>query len=67
MSIPHPGLRATVLAAALLALEKLWELEIEEAESPLGETFEPDPERHEIYREALARQRRLYEAVLGAS
>ena len=58
---------ASSRGAALLALEKLGELEIEEAESPLGETFEPDPERHEIYREALARQRRLYEAVLGAS
>ena len=58
---------ASSRGAALLALERLGELEIEEAEAPLGETFEPDPDRHEIYREALARQRRLYEAVLGAS
>jgi gluconokinase len=57
---------ASSRGAALLALEKLGELEIEEAEAPLGETFEPDPGRHEAYREALARQRRLYEAVLGA-
>jgi gluconokinase len=58
---------ASSRGAALLALERLGELEIEEAESPLGETFEPNPDRHEIYREALARQQRLYEAVLGAS
>ncbi len=58
---------ASSRGAALLALERLGELEIEGVEAPLGETFEPDPGRHEIYREALARQRRLYEAVLGAS
>jgi gluconokinase len=58
---------ASSRGAALLVLEKLGHLEIEDAEAPLGETFEPDPGRHEIYREALARQRRLYEAVLGAS
>jgi gluconokinase len=58
---------ASSRGAALLAIEKLGGPEIEEAEASLGETFEPDPERHEIYREALARQRRLYEAVLGAS
>jgi gluconokinase len=58
---------ASSRGAALLALERLGELEIEETEAPLGETFEPDPERHEIYRKALGRQRRLYEAVLGAS
>ena len=58
---------ASSRGAALLALERLGELEIEAAEAPLGETFEPDPERHEVYREALARQRRLYDAVLGAT
>jgi gluconokinase len=58
---------ASSRGAALLALERLGEMEIEESEAPLGETFEPDPERHAIYREALERQRRLYEAVLGAS
>ena len=55
---------ASSRGAALLALERLGELEIEDAEVPLGEVFEPDPERHEAYREALARQRRLYDAVL---
>jgi gluconokinase len=58
---------ASSRGAALLALERLGELEIEAAEAPLGETFEPDPERHEVYREALGRQRRLYDAVLGAT
>jgi len=58
---------ASSRGAALLALERLGALEIETAEAPLGETFDPDPGRHEIYREALARQRHLYEAVLGAS
>jgi hypothetical protein len=32
---------------------------------PLGETLEPDPDRHETYRKALERQRRLYDAVFG--
>src|SRR5215211_6868846 len=58
---------ASSRGAALLALERLGELEIEETEAQLGETFEPDPARHEIYRKALGRQRSLYEAVLGAS
>jgi gluconokinase len=58
---------ASSRGAALLALERLGGSEIEDARAPLGETFEPDPARHEAYREALARQRRLYEAVLGAT
>ena len=62
------GIReASSRGAALLALERLGELEVEDAEAPLGKVFDPDPERHEVYREALARQRRLYDAVLGAS
>jgi gluconokinase len=56
---------ASSRGAALLALEGLGELEIEDAGAPLGETCDPNPEHHEIYREALARQRRLYKAVLG--
>jgi len=57
---------ASSRGAALLALERLGTLEIEDAEAPLGETFEPDPTRHEAYTEALARQRMLYDAVLKA-
>ncbi|MBA3953530.1 MAG: gluconokinase [Rubrobacter sp.] len=55
---------ASARGATLLALEALGGPGIEQREVSLGETFEPDPERHDIYREALARQRRLYEAVL---
>jgi gluconokinase len=55
---------ASARGAVLLALEALGGPAIEGREVPLGETFEPDPESHEVYREALTRQRRLYEAVL---
>ncbi len=58
---------ASSRGAALIALEALGGPEIEAADVPLGETFEPDPSRHEIYRRALERQRRLYDAVLGGS
>ncbi|MBA3491899.1 MAG: gluconokinase [Rubrobacteraceae bacterium] len=58
---------ASSRGAALIALEALGGPEIEAAEAPLGETFEPDPDRHEIYMRALERQRRLYDAVLGGS
>jgi len=64
--VTHSGVKeASSRGAALLALEALGGPEIETAEVPLGETFEPDPERHEIYRNALERQRQLYDAVLG--
>ncbi len=58
---------ASSRGAALIALEALGGPEIEAARAPLGETFEPDPARHEIYRKALERQRRFYDAVLGGS
>ena len=58
---------ASSRGAALIALEALGGPEIETAEVPLGETFQPDPGRHEIYRKALERQRQLYEAMLGGS
>jgi gluconokinase len=58
---------ASSRGAALIAMEALGGPEIEAADVPLGETFEPDPERHEIYRKALERQRRLYDSVLGGS
>ena len=56
---------ASSRGATLLALEAFGGRRIEDAEVPLGETFEPDPARHETYRNALERQRRLYEAVLS--
>ncbi len=55
---------ASSRGAALFALEKLGELEIDRMETPPGETFRPNPESHEIYKNALERQRRLYDAVL---
>jgi gluconokinase len=58
---------ASSRGAALIAIEALGGPEIEAARAPLGETFEPDPDRHEIYRKALERQRRFYDAVLGGS
>ena len=58
---------ASSRGAALIALEALGGPKVEEAEVPLGETFDPDPHRHETYRKALKRQRELYEAVLGGS
>src|ERR671921_518389 len=58
---------ASSRGAALIALEALGGPEIEASEAPLGETFEPDPDRHEIYRHALERQRGLYDSVLGGS
>jgi gluconokinase len=58
---------ASSRGAALIALEALGGPEIEASEAPLGETFEPDPDRHEIYRKALERQRGLYDAVLGGA
>jgi gluconokinase len=58
---------ASSRGAALIALEALGGPEIEAVQAPLGETFEPDPERHEIYRRALERQRQLYDSVLGGS
>jgi gluconokinase len=58
---------ASSRGAALIALEALGGPEIEAVQAPIGETFEPDPERHEIYRKAIDRQRRLYDSVLGGT
>lgn len=58
---------ASSRGAALLAIEALGGPNVEEFEAPLGETHEPDPARHEAYRESLKRQKRLYDAVVGGS
>jgi gluconokinase len=58
---------ASSRGAALIALEALGGPEIEAADVPLGEIFEPDLSRHEVYMRALERQSRLYDAVLGGS
>ena len=58
-SVPEASARG----AALLALEALG------APAPpplaLGQTFAPDPGRHEVYRAARERQQRLYDNVVG--
>ncbi len=52
---------ASARGAALMALEGLGVLrDLTDAQPKLGETLEPDPSRHEIYRAALERQKRLY-------
>jgi gluconokinase len=58
---------ASSRGAALIALQALGGSGIEATKAPPGETFEPDPDRHETYRKALERQRRLYDSVLGGS
>ena len=56
---------ASSRGAALLAMEALGLLaKIEEVETPLGQRFDPNPGRHEIYREALRRHDRLYSLLV---
>jgi gluconokinase len=51
--------------AALLALEALGALrDVAEAPPFLGAVFTPDAGRHAHYREAVARQRALYEKLV---
>jgi gluconokinase len=57
---------ATSRGTALLALRSLGELRaLEAVPAADGQVFLPDPARHGIYAEAIARQRRLYERVIG--
>ena len=52
---------ASARGAALLALEALGAIpNLEEADTPLGRTYDPDPRAHAVYREARARLERLY-------
>jgi gluconokinase len=54
--------------AALLALESLGALpDLERAPDFIGTIHYPDERRHERYREAMDRQRRLYEKLVKAS
>jgi gluconokinase len=56
---------ASSRGAALLVLEAMGKIEaLESIGAPLGGTFEPNFERHEVYRAALARQRKLYNAAV---
>jgi gluconokinase len=57
---------ATSRGVALLALRSLGALAaLDDAPAADGEVYEPDPARHARYREAIERQRRLYEAVVA--
>jgi len=56
---------ASARGAALLALEAMDALkDPEEAQPPIDTLFEPDTGRNEIYREAMERQRGLYEVMI---
>lgn len=55
---------ASSRGAALLVAERLGGAPIEEVEAPLGETVEPNEERHQAYLAALERQTELYEALV---
>ncbi len=57
---------ASSRGAVLLAAEALGLLR-DPAEAPpaFGRAYQPDPRRHECYREGLARHRRLYRTLLG--
>lgn len=58
---------ASSRGAALLAAERLGGSGIEEVDAPLGETIEPDAERHQAYLAALESQTELYEALVDKS
>lgn len=51
---------ASSRGAALLALEALGTIKIEDAPVEYSRTYEPDPARHAKYRIGLARQQKLY-------
>jgi sugar (pentulose or hexulose) kinase len=53
--------------AALLALEASGLLEDLSAEAaPMGKTYEPDPANGDRYREAMRRQRDLYDMMMDS-
>ncbi len=57
---------ASTRGVTLLALESLGLVpRLEDIPAALGETVQPDPARHARYREAIARQRRLYGLLVG--
>jgi gluconokinase len=58
---------ASSRGVALLTLETLGLLRLRDAEFPLGRRYAPDADRHARYREADARQRRLYDVLLVES
>ncbi|MCP4166180.1 MAG: gluconokinase [Chloroflexi bacterium] len=58
---------ATARGAVLLALEALGELDdIAAAPDLIGETYQPAAEAHEIYQQAIARQKALYAKLVSS-
>ena len=57
---------ASSRGAALLALESLGLAPgLDAFSASMGEIFEPDPGKHEVYRRARARQERLYKLLIN--
>ncbi|MCS6775301.1 MAG: gluconokinase [Chloroherpetonaceae bacterium] len=57
---------ATSRGAALLAMEAIGHIRSAQELPPApGRTYDPDPERHRLYREMLQRQRELYRRLSG--
>ena len=56
---------ASARGAALLALERLGIVGVEDVPAPVGAPLEPDPAAHAVYAEALERQKLLYDATVG--
>ena len=55
----------TIRGAALLALETIGTIDtLETIKSEPGRTFQPDMQRHEVYRRAIGRQQDLYRRLL---
>ncbi len=58
---------ASSRGAALLALEAAGALEdLSAAAAPMGKTYEPDPAKRDRYREAMRRQRDLYDMMMDS-
>ncbi len=56
---------ASSRGSALLALKDLGRIKgLDEVPVPLGTTYEPQLEHHEVYKRALARQERLYDVLI---
>ncbi|MGH7377461.1 MAG: gluconokinase, partial [Candidatus Methylomirabilales bacterium] len=57
---------ASSRGAALLALEALGHLpDLAAAPAAMGETYSPEPGKHQRYRDGLKRHRALYEALVS--
>jgi gluconokinase len=56
--------RSTLRGTAMMVLEQLAP-DVVRAPPALAETYVPNPEHFDYYREALARQERIYSALLG--